>query len=148
MAALSEVTADADALPLWIIGIRSVANQGRLNDAGELCARALELHPLSAELQYLHATLLTEAGWFSDAVAASRRAIYLDRNFIMGHLLLGDTLTRVGDPEGARIAFTNALHLLENADADAVVTAADGVTVTRLRQVAGLRLRTLAPDAT
>ena len=148
MAALSEATTDADALPLWIIGIRSVANQGRLNDAGELCARALELHPLAAELQYLHATLLTEAGWFSDAVAASRRAIYLDRNFIMGHLLLGDTLARVGDPEGARIAFTNALHLLENADADAVVTAADGVTVTRLRQVAGLRLRTLAPDAT
>ena len=144
IAALANAPAESVALSLWIVAIRSVANQGRLNEAGERCARALELHPLSAELQYLHATLLTEAGWFGDAAAASRRAIYLDRTFVMAHLLLGDALARTGDPAAARIAFTNALHLLSNAEADAAVAAADGVPVTRLRQVAELRLRTLA----
>ena len=144
IAALANAPAETVALPLWIVAIRSVANQGRLNEAGELCARALDLHPLSAELQYLHATLLAEAGWYGDAAAASRRAIYLDRTFVMGHLLLGDALTRTGDPAAARIAFTNVLHLLANTEADEVIAAADGVPVARLRQVAELRLRVLS----
>ncbi|MBC7673635.1 MAG: protein-glutamate O-methyltransferase CheR [Polaromonas sp.] len=144
IAALAKAPVEDVALALWIVAIRSVANQGRLNEAGELCARSLELHPLSAELQYLHATLLTEAGWFSDAAAASRRAIYLDRAFVMAHLLLGDVLARTGDPAAARIAFANVLHLLANTEADAAAAAADGVPVARLRQVAELRLRTLA----
>ena len=143
IAALANAPAEAVALSLWIVAIRSVANQGRLNEAGELCARALELHPLSAELQYLHATLLAEAGWYGDAATASRRAIYLDRTFVMGHLLLGDALSRTGEPAAARIAFTNVLHFLANTEADAVIAAADGVPVARLRQVAELRLRTL-----
>ncbi|CAN5907423.1 protein-glutamate O-methyltransferase CheR [soil metagenome] len=144
LAALAHAPAEDVALSLWIIAIRSVANQGRLNEAGELCARALDLHPLSAELQYLHATLLAEAGWFGDAAAASRRAIYLDRTFVMGHLLLGDALTRTGDPAAARIAFTNVLHLLASTEAGAAVLAADGIPVARLRQVAELRLRALS----
>ena len=144
MAGLVNAPAEDVALSLWIVAIRSVANQGRLNEAGELCARALELHPLSAELQYLHATLLAEAGWFADAAVASRRAIYLDRTFVMGHLLLGDALTRTGDSAAARIAFTNVLHFLASTEADAAILAADGIPVARLRQVAELRLRALS----
>lgn len=125
----------------WIAYIRAVANQGRLNEAGELNARALELHPLDAELHYLHATLLMEAGWFPDAAAAARRAIYLDRKLAMGHLLLGEALSRSGDPRGARNAFANAVELLEREDATATVRAADGVTAVRLRQIATMRLR-------
>ena len=126
---------------VWITYIRSVANQGRLHEAGELNARALEHYPLDAELHYLHATLLMEAGWFSDAAAAARRSIYLDRKLTMGHILLGEALSRSGDQTVARNAFANALRLLEHADASEIVRAADGVTVSRLRQIATLRLR-------
>lgn len=142
--ALANAPAEAEALSLWIVVIRSVANQGRLNEAGEACARALELHPLSAELQFLHATLLAEAGWFGDSAAASRRAIYLDRTFVMAHLLLGDSLSRTGDPAAARIAFINVLHLLATTDADTAIAGADGVPAARLRQIAELHLRGLA----
>ncbi len=131
-------------LPLWVYHIRAVANQGRLHEAGELCARALETHPLMAELHYLHATLLAEAGWQSDAAIAARRSIYLDRKFVMGHLLLGDALTRTGDASGARIAFENVVALLANMAPGDPVMAADGVPSSRLRQIATLRLRDLA----
>jgi chemotaxis protein methyltransferase CheR len=134
---------EQDTLHLWILHIRAVANQGRLHEAGSLCARALELHPLAAELHYLHATLLVEAGWYADAAFAARRAIYLDRAFVMGHLLLGDTLARTGHSNGARIAFENVVALLSNIDAAAPIAAADGVPASRLRQVATLRLRDL-----
>ena len=145
--ALATATSDADTLPVWITYVRAVANQGRLHEAGELAARALELHPLAAELHYLHATLLAEAGWFGDVATAVRRAIYLDRQFVMGHLLLGDALTRTGDLAGARIAFANVLQLLATASPDAPVAAADGVPAGRLRQIATLRLRTIDAEA-
>ena len=126
---------------VWITYIRAVANQGRLPEAGELNARALERYPLDAELHYLHATLLMEAGWFSDAAAAARRSIYLDRKLTMGHILLGEALSRSGEQAVARNAFANALRLLEHAGASEIVRAADGITVSRLRQIATLRLR-------
>ena len=124
----------------WIAYVRSVANQGRLHEAGERCARALELHPLTAELHSLHATLLLEAGWFADAAAAARRSIYLDRGLVMGHMLLGDALSRRGDSVGARVAFANALDLLGRLDPEAPVAAADGVHASRLRQIAASRV--------
>ena len=132
-----------DTLAPWILYIRAIANQGRLNDAGEHCARALETHPLAAELHYLHAMLLAEAGWHADAVIAARRSIYLDRQLVMGHLLLGDALARTGDSSGARIAFENVLALLADADPSVPIAAADRVPAPRLRQVATLRLREL-----
>jgi chemotaxis protein methyltransferase CheR len=142
--ALSGAPPNAD-LGLWILYIRAVANQGRLHDAGELCARALETHPLAAELHYLHATLLAEAGWHGDAAIAARRAIYLDRKLVVSHLLLGDALTRTGDTNGARIAFENVVALLANVDATMPVAGADGVPASRLRQIATLRLHELMP---
>ena len=147
MTALASAASDADTERIWILYIRAVANQGRLHEAGALCARALELHPLDAELHYLHATLLAEAGWPGDASTAARRAIYLDRLFVMGHLLLGDALTRTGDTVGARIAFANVVHLLAGVSGDTSVTAADGVPVSRVRQIAVLRLRALEAGA-
>ncbi|MDB4893505.1 MAG: methyltransferase, CheR-type [Gemmatimonadetes bacterium] len=134
-------------LGLWILYIRAVANQGRLHDAGELCARALETHPLAAELHYLHATLLVEARWYADAAIAARRAIYLDRKLVVSHLLLGDTLTRTGDANGARIAFENVMTLLADVDPATLVEGADGVPAGRLRQIATLRLGNLNADA-
>ncbi|MEO5818376.1 MAG: protein-glutamate O-methyltransferase CheR [Gemmatimonadaceae bacterium] len=134
-------------LGLWILYIRAVANQGRLHNAGELCARALETHPLAAELHYLHATLLAEAGWYADAAIAARRAIYLDRKLVVSHLLLGDALTRTGDANGARIAFENVIALLADVDPATPVEAADGVPASRLRQIATLRLRELTARA-
>ena len=144
--ALANARSDADTSRIWITYVRAVANQGRLHEAGDLCARSLELHPLDAELHYLHATLLSEAGWFGDAAAAARRAIYLDRKFVMGHLLLGDALTRTGDMAGARIAFANVVNLLVDVGPETPVAAADGVPAARLRQIATLRLRTLASE--
>ena len=129
---------------VWISYVRSVANQGRLNEAGELSARALELHPLDAELHVLQATLLLEAGWLVDAAAAARRSIYLDRTLVMGHMLLGDALARAGDAAAAHIAFTNALGLLANADGGTRVPAADGVSAARLRQIATARIGSIA----
>ncbi|MDB4899336.1 MAG: methyltransferase, CheR-type, partial [Gemmatimonadetes bacterium] len=135
--------ADAEAAS-WIILVRAVANQGLLREADDLCAQALDQQRLSAELHYLHATLLSAAGQYRESANAARRALYLDRAFVMAHMQMGDALARLGEPARARRAFESVLAALATLPDDAVVTAADGVPASRLRQIAELRLRTLA----
>lgn len=119
----------------WQLWIRAVANQGDLATAGELSSRALDHHRLDPELHYLHGLLLLEAGRHAESAQDARRALYLERDFIMGHLLLGDALVRGGERRPAARSFENALALLAASDDAAEIPAADGMSVLRLRQI-------------
>lgn len=117
---------------LWILLVRSLANQGNLAEAGRACSAALEHCRTNAELMHLQALLLSSAGHLAEAVAAERRALYLDRRFIMAHLSLGTLLLRSGEGEAARAALRAAERLLAASPPDAVVPASDGETAGKL----------------
>jgi chemotaxis protein methyltransferase CheR len=146
--ARDELARGVDDAALWIVRVRSLANRGDLPGAGEVCAAALDRHRDSAELHYLHAMLLAQASRHADAAQAARRAIYLDRTLVVGHIALGEALSRSGDPRRARIAFESAVALLDRIADDAVPLAADGVPVARLRGVARARLAALIESPT
>ncbi|MGI9042714.1 MAG: CheR family methyltransferase [Gemmatimonadaceae bacterium] len=112
--------------------VRDLANQGRLAEAGEACARALEAHPAEAELHLIDAVLSGEAGRWIDCERAARRAIYLDRTMIAAHLALGDALARLGNKSGARLSFDNAASLLNLADSESDVPGSAGMSAARL----------------
>ena len=142
-----ETESDASNPTSWIVLIRALANMGRLTDAGAACATGLDRHPASPELAYLHALLLAEAGLHSEAATAARRALYLDRALVVGHMVLGDSLAKLGDIPGARRAFRNASRLLEAMPDDADVPASDGDRAGRLAAVARTRLALLVERA-
>ncbi|MEP6731062.1 MAG: CheR family methyltransferase [bacterium] len=141
------ITLGADEVSLWIVWIRALANTGDLARAGEITAAAIDRHRLEPELHYLHGMLLLEGGSVSEGARAARRALYLDREFVIGYMLLGDALSRLGDIAGARRAFDNAVHQLAHAVDDALVPAGDGVHASRMRQIAIERLRGLTVRA-
>lgn len=141
--AARQLEGDPSRVEPWIVLVRAIANQGRVRDAEVECIRALDLHRLSPELHYLHATLLREAGQPRESANAARRALYLDPGFVMAHLLLGDALAHLGEGRRARRAFENAQSALAAAAPDSVPLAADGVPAARLAQVAALRVETL-----
>ena len=149
-AALAQAASAAgdDREALWLVLVRALANRGRLADAGRACATALDRHPLSAALLTLHATLLLRDGRATDAAAAARRSLYLDRRAPVTHLVLGDALARTGDVGGAVRAFANAEALLDALPPDAPVADADGESAHRLAELARFRARTLGagPD--
>lgn len=128
---------------LWILLVRALANQGELAEAGRACTAALEHHRTSAELMYLHALLLSAAEHYGEAVAAARRALYLDRRLVVGHLVLGSVLRSLGEDEAARAALRNAERLLASAPAEGVVPASDGETARRLLATVRLQLKLL-----
>lgn len=138
---------DADALPLWIVWVRALANLGRLEEAGRACVAGLERHQTSAELTYLHAVLLTEMSHFEAAARAAQRALYLDRSLVVAHLTLARALTRLGDNTGARRSLQNATRLLDAVAPDVVLPASDGEPAGRLAEVARVHLALLGAEA-
>jgi len=91
---------------------RELANEGRLVDAGKVCAAALERFPDQAQLHLIAAVLHGEAGRWSDSERAARRALYLDRSLVLAHVALGDAIARLGNAAAARRSFENAAALL------------------------------------
>jgi chemotaxis protein methyltransferase CheR len=132
---------------LWIVLVRALANQGDLVGAGRASAAALDRHPASAELHYLHAVLLSEAGRSADSVEAFRRALYLDRGLVVVHLALAGSLSRCGDLAGARRALHAARRALAATPADAIVPASDGESAGRLAEMTEARLELLRETA-
>ena len=131
----------------WIVLVRALANRGDMAAAGHRCAAALDRHRTSAELVYLHAVLLSEAGRHAEAVTAGRRALYLDRGLVVAHLLLGGALAHLGDIDGARRALRNAQRLLAGIASQELVPASDGEPAGRLAEMARVQMQLLRETA-
>ena len=129
-----------------VVLVRALANLGRLAEADAACVAAMDACRTSAELYYLHALLVARAGLARASVQAARRALYLDRGLAVAHVALGDALARLGDVQGARRAFANALAAVGEMEDSAPVALGDGETAGRVRRVARHRMASL-PDA-
>ena len=134
------VTQDGHDAESWIILVRALANLGLNEEAGLACAAGLDLHRTSPELTYMHAMLLRQSARNVEALAALRCALYLDRQFVVAHLAIGDVLSAMGDRTAARQAFRNAERLLLAASQAEVVPGSDGLHAGRLLAVAQMQL--------
>jgi chemotaxis protein methyltransferase CheR len=123
--------------------VRSLANEGRIGEAGETVARAMERPDAAPELLYLHAVLLLQSGRSADAAAAARRALYMDRSLVVAHLTLAETQRRSGNVDAARRSLRNATSLLASLPAQAIVPASDGETAGRLAELVRVKLTLL-----
>lgn len=112
---------------------RSLANQGRLDEALAACEQALAVDKLDAALHYLHAVILTELGLDDRAKAALRRTLYLNPNFALAHVALAKMARRQGNPAAAQKSLGTALALLGAFDPGDILPEAEGLTVGRLR---------------
>ena len=141
--AAAAIAQGVDDVELHVRLVRSLANVGDLNGAGRAVSAGLERHRMSAELMYLHAVLLAEAGRYGDSAVAARRALYLDRAFVPAQLALAEALRRQGEAAGARRALESAGRLLASLDPDEPVPGADGETAARLRATVRAQLSVL-----
>lgn len=110
-----EVAVEVDGAEEAIARARALANEGRLVDAGKVCAAALERFPDQAQLHLIAAVLNGAAGRWSDSERAAKRALYLDRSLVLAHVALGDAIARLGNTAAARRSFENAAALLVSA---------------------------------
>lgn len=98
--------------------IRLLSGRGEYEKALNCCQELLEKAALDPLLHFYHALVLEHIGSQKEAEGALRRAIYLDRNFVLAHYYLGLFLQKKEDLQGAERAFQNALKLLSRMDGE------------------------------
>jgi chemotaxis protein methyltransferase CheR len=131
----------------WAMRVRALADQGKREEAEQVCIAALELQPMHAELTYLQAVLLLASDRCDEAAAAARRALYLDRSLVVAHLVLAQAATRLHDRKRALQALRNAARLLTAVPTEASVAGAPGETAGRMLSGVQLQLQLLEAAA-
>ena len=111
---------------------RRHANAGDLEAALECSGRALAADKLDPAAHYLHALIEIEIGRTEDAARALRRAIFLDRGFVMAHFALASLCLARGEGPRARQHVANARMLLVDYAPQDPVPEAEGMSAARL----------------
>lgn len=106
--------------------------QGRYAEASSLAERATAAQPLLVEGYVVEGRALANQGNDDGAIAALRKAIFLDPRAGHAHFVLATILARVGDPGGAALSFAAAAETLPEASADTLADLLDGRAVSDL----------------
>ena len=115
--------------------VRIEASCDDWHDATDRFREQMTRRPLNPEGHFRYALMLQQRGRLSEAEQSLRRAIYLDRGFVLAHYYLGLLLKRRSELSGARRCFRNALRLLEPIDQRAVFPEAEGIDASTLTEL-------------
>ena len=123
--------------------IRELADGGAYEKAEKVCREMIARDPTSARLHFYDAMLRQVSDDLPGAESALRRALYLDRNFVLAHHRLGMLLLSLGRTTEARRALTAASRLAAAAAPDELLQEGRGVSAgdlsaALLAQLAGI----------
>ena len=105
------------------------SNLGRHSEAEAEMKLAHEIDPFSVHLRAIHAQMLYQAGRFEAAAAAARRALALNANVWLGHLMLAKAQMELGEP---RPALDHLQQAFENSDGNSEALALKTVVLATL----------------
>jgi chemotaxis protein methyltransferase CheR len=108
--------------------IRNLCGIGELDRAQEICARWLAEEPMNAAGHYFDALIADAQHDEKRAEASLKRALYIDRNFVMGHYHLGLLLMRRGQSAAGRRHIVNAMTLARALPGDRLLPEGAGLT--------------------
>ena len=93
------------------------------------------IHKSPITNHYLRGVILQENNALDEAVAALKRALYLDPDFVIAYFALGHLQARLGRGREATRSFANARSLLQICAPEAVLPESDGITAGRLLEI-------------
>ncbi|MEI6172452.1 MAG: CheR family methyltransferase [Bacteroidota bacterium] len=127
--------ANQELLPLLI---RSYANTGKLEQARMWSEKQITLNKMDASSYYLHAVIMQEMALPHEAEKALVKALYLDPDHILSHLMMGNISARLGKHSKARKHYLNAEELLAKFNDTEVLPESEGMTAGRIKEMVGL----------
>lgn len=117
------------------------ADRSELDAAERWIAMAIQRAPLLSQAHYLHGMILQERGQFEAALAALRRCVFADPQFVLGHAAMASLHARLEQWDRAQKALDNVTRLLAPLKREDTVPEGDGLTVGRLRALVDLQRR-------
>jgi chemotaxis protein methyltransferase CheR len=127
--------ANQELLPMLI---RSYANTGKLEQARMWSEKQITLNKMDASSHYLHAVIMQEMDLPHEAEKALMKALYLDPDHILSHLLMGNISTRLGKHSKARKHYMNVGELLTAFKDEEILPESEGMTAGRIKELVGL----------
>ena len=115
--------------------IRSYANLGKPKEALESCETAISKEKLDSRLHFLYATILQNQDRITDAIAAIKRALFIDSEFILAYYSLGNLLIKTGNHIGAQKNYSNAISILKGLDDEEIIPESEGMTAGRFKEI-------------
>jgi chemotaxis protein methyltransferase CheR len=109
------------------------ANCGDIDEAEKDVSLILENNPLHLEATYLQSLVCRVRGDDAGEVAALKKTIYLNSDFVLGHFQLGVFYLREDREDDAKRSLNNVLRILEGRAEEDFVGGVDGLTVGRLK---------------
>ncbi len=119
-------------------------NHGQWEGAWELCNEMIEKNPLDTTLHLLSAFILEHEGRITDAVSSLKKALYLDRKFVIGHYHLGLLYQNLGWFKKALKCFENVVTLLHGMDETQIFEIADSISAAELKSLSEFHLDVLS----
>jgi chemotaxis protein methyltransferase CheR len=123
--------------------VRRLADRGEWQNAAKLCCELLEQDGLDPAVHFYYALVLEQMGLAAGAEQCLRRAIYLDRKFVLAHYHLGLFLQKSRKRQNAARSFENVLGLLSPHQDDGRFPNGDDITVAELRELTRMHLEVL-----
>lgn len=123
--------------------VRSLADRGQWQHAASRCRRLIERDSLNGAAYFILGLILEHTGSAEEAELALRRAIYLDRSFVLPHYHLGLLLQRNRDLKQAGRAFENVIEILKRRPGEEALEHGDGITAGQLKELARMHLELL-----
>jgi chemotaxis protein methyltransferase CheR len=114
---------------------RIAGDAGRYAEARDLCCRALDLDPTAADVYQLLGMIYAGQQETELAVAAFRKAIYLERDFALAHHGLSTELRLLGDEAGAMRSAETARRLLRSQPTHWTLRGSHGITAQETREL-------------
>lgn len=128
----AQLAGQPDHQPTLLLLARTYANQGRLTEALDWCAKAITSDRLAAGNHYLLAMIQQELGEFAAAAASLQRALFLEPQLVLAQFALANLGRIQGNVVESKRHYRNALALLQGHDPDEVLPESEGLTVGRL----------------
>lgn len=117
------------------VSIRVLASQGHLEEALSLCNEAIASDKLDQDLYFLRASIFQELNKSHDAIKSLKQAIFINSNYIIGHLTLGNLFKKQGNFKNAKRHFINALELLNTVSNDDIPEESYGFSAKYIREI-------------
>jgi len=114
---------------------RVAGDAGRYAEARDLCCRALDLDPTTADAYQLLGMIYSGQQETELAVTAFRKAIYLERDFVLAHHGLSNELLLLGDEAGAIRSADTARRLLRSHPTHRTLRGSHGITAQETREL-------------
>lgn len=113
---------------------RSLANEGKLEEAQMWCEKAISNNKINPVYYHLLANIQQEQGNISEAILSLKKAIYLNSDFIIAYFDLGNLNLKQGNIKEALKNFRNVYALINDLNEEDIIPYSDETTVGMLKQ--------------